>query len=205
MRGIVPRAGPGDAGLPPRSPVPPLRPPRPLRFVPSPSPLAFHAPFGDIVTMPPPAARLTAAVPRLPRRPQHHPGVRRRHRRALLLPAPQQPPQRRRRDPPAQSHLRHRARRPGRGPPRPRTLHRPAAASRKVSQGPETRARRDRGQARRRRRMADRRQRPGEQILGHVPPRARHQHPRLRAARRGLPGQARQAGDLPAGRFRPGL
>ena len=38
-----------------------VRPPRP--YTPAPwAPLAFHATFGDIVTMPPPAAKLTAAV-----------------------------------------------------------------------------------------------------------------------------------------------
>ena len=52
-----------------------------------------------------------------------------------------------------------------------------------------------------RRRMADCRQRSGQPLLGAVSARPRHQHPRLRSARRGLTRQPRKAGDLPARRF----
>ena len=54
----------------------------------------------------------------------------------------------------------------------------------------------------RRRCLAHLRQRPGQPVLGALPARAGHQHPRLRAAGRRLTGQPGQAGDLPAGRVR---
>ena len=80
-------------------------------------------------------------------------------------------------------------------------------ASRQVSkgqpkQGQTPEGRRGGGQARQRRRLAHRRQRPSQRLLGALPSRAGHQHPRLRAARRGLARSTHQAGDLPAGRLR---
>ena len=62
--------------------------------------------------------------------------------------------------------------------------------------------RRGRGQAPGRRRLAHRRERSGQPLLGEISARSRHQHPRLRSARRGLTRKPRKAGDLPAGRLR---
>ena len=149
-----PRAGPRRRGVPFPNPLPPpSAPSTPSAVAPfGPHPLAplMHPLHTGAVGAPcisrplrrhchNAAARSQAHSrrPEIPRRPPHHPSLRRRHRRALLLPSPQQPAQRRRRRPQAQGDLRHRARRPRRGPPRPRTLHRPTAASRKVSQGPD--------------------------------------------------------------------
>ena len=199
MKPALPRA----VGLRPHPPSPPS-PPHALRLLPYPTPCISH-PLRRHCDNAATRSQAHRRRPGLPRRPPYHPGIRRRHRRALLLPSAQQPAQRRRRRAQAQGDLRHRARQPGRGPPRPRTLRRPPDAEGQTARGTASRARRGRGQARRRRRMADRGQRSGEPLLGQVPPRARHQHPRLRAARRGRAGQAREAGDLQAGRVRPGL
>ena len=82
-----------------------------------------------------------------------------------------------------------------------RTLRRQAAPARKAARRSAPRVRRGRGQAPGRRRLAHRRERSGQPLLGKVSTRPRHQHPRLRSARRGLTRQPRKAGDLPAGRL----
>jgi len=144
----------------------------------------------------------------VPQRNAPHPRQRRRHRRDLLLPRHREAPQRGRQRAQAQGPLHPPAPRRRRRPPRWRPLLAGPMAGhgRRRSHGrPDAQPRRHRGQGPRRGHRRHDRVGAGRRLLGEVPQGHRHQLPRVRPCRRGLPRPAGAARDLHPRQERGGL